>query len=155
MNDQGHWASNLSVWLWVALLATSGCHNTIAPSFSVTGDWDYSFVAVSSAACQDSLITQGCEGAGKLHLVQLGNALEGSCTERSACQTCGMAWDYGGTHTLTDAELSRTSFGFTINNCRFTARLPDDQVDLISGVVSCSLAVDLEAQGTWYMTRDR
>jgi len=65
-----------------------------------------------------------------------------------------MAWDYGGEHPV-DAVLSRSTVELTLNAFRFSAPLPAEESDVVTGTVSCPLGPNLEAQGTWRMTRSR
>jgi hypothetical protein len=69
-----------------------------------------------------------------------------------------MAWDCGGEVLLSNVELSGTTLTFTIGELRFSAALPAQELDLVTGTVSCTLAPfapDLQAEGTWRMSRLR
>ena len=147
--------ARLSMCMFFVPLVLCGCDDSVPPTFTLDGEWAYSFFAVHPDTCQVPGLVQGCSGVGTVHLIQSKSILGGSYTERSGCQSCGIAWDFGGSDTLSSATLLEMTFMFTINNCRFTAEMPGEATDEITGEVECRISAELQALGTWSMTRSR
>ena len=75
----------------------------------LAGDWQVSFYALNETSCPVPEVTEGCGGAVALHFIGSGTTLQGSSSFRFACQTCGVAVDYGGSGPLEDLELTESN----------------------------------------------
>jgi hypothetical protein len=120
------------------------------PRNILVGEWEYWFVATNPITCPVEPVPVGCGGGGVLRFYQSGTSLRCSYTLRAGCQNCGSAWDYGGSGTIEDLDVSGNEVRFSMIGCRFTALLPEQPVDQIDGDVTCT---NPESKGSWRMTR--
>jgi len=116
----------------------------------LSGEWEYSFVARNPDPCPVEPVPVGCGGAGVLSFVQTGESVRGSYEVRGACQTCGVAADYGDSGALETLEVSNGQISFSLMSCQFTAPQPRQGDEVVRGDVSCS---NPESSGSWQMTR--
>lgn len=131
-----------------------GCEGTTEPSSrwgELTGDWDFSFVAVDSTPCNPP-VPQGCSGGGTIRLFRSGLQRHGTWTGGGGCQTCGSAADFIGGE-LENVASSPTTITFGYGDFSFGATLPPGEFDVIDGAMSYPRASGGTVHGTWSMTR--
>jgi len=142
-----------SLLVSVAFLLVLGCEEETPEqpqARTLSGEWEYSFVATNPDPCPIEPVPVGCSGGGVLIFVESGTSVRGSYEVRGGCQTCGSAADYGDSGDVETLEVSEGKISFSIMSCRFTALQPKPGDDLVTGDVSCP---NPESAGSWRMTR--
>ena len=139
------------------LTVATACGSPTAPSTDLSGNWDLTFSAFSQVSCsgQPGLVP-GCAGSGRLMLVSTTRQINATHSYRAFCQSCGVAADYGVTEQpLRTARLASGTLEFTFAGCGFTAEVPTDPVQMVSGTVVCTLndVASPDVRGNWEMSR--
>ena len=143
----------------VTLLLLSGslasCASGTEPSTDLSGDWGYSFTSVAAAeACPTAPadFRAGCDGAGRLSLMQADDQVAGTVVLGGSCQSCGTVADFRGSLRPVAGRWRGGELEFDIGDCRHSASVPRGMPAEVSGSVTCSFG-GIVSRGSWTISR--